>query len=281
MNPSTVLNTITWLHGAFGIGGATLGAALMWIAHMRGLLGTAKGQADLKDAETILSAAADIAGVSTHPKAAQAVVGLTAILNDADKLAIPPTPASTINKAAALILLALLLAGSAHAAWLAGPGAFAETSLATVSKSDLSLQSVTDALGGFQYTAYTGSYVAVTGTGAVQYEFQANWYLGVDLGGDVSAQPDGSSKEYAYGGFTEGYSNGGISEGWRAGGPGGGMFLVGFSAHLGLLTWIPGLDIGNPPSAAAVAVQARAYGNSMVLPASWQTKIKLDVPVSL
>ena len=172
MDPNTAINWLTWAN-ALHIGGPVLTAALVYLAHLRGWLGTPQGQADLKDGEAILTAALDIAKNSRHPASNAVASGLQTMVTDAQKIAIPPTSAPVIKALSALALFLLLGLGiNAKAAdpiagWCAGPSFGGGTTLYQGQKSGNVLP-VNFVYGDVAYAFYTGSW-----TGGV---FQPAWF---------------------------------------------------------------------------------------------------------
>ena len=87
MNITTAIHTLTWLHAAFGIGGAGVTLFLARYTSIMAFLGSPTGQRDEKDVLTILSAAADALNTVPHTQARSAASALNTIVSDLQKVA--------------------------------------------------------------------------------------------------------------------------------------------------------------------------------------------------
>lgn len=87
MNITTAIHTLTWLHAAFGIGGAGVTLFLARYTSFMAFLGSPTGQRDEKDVLTILSAAADALNTVPHTQATSTASALNTIVSDLQKVA--------------------------------------------------------------------------------------------------------------------------------------------------------------------------------------------------
>lgn len=87
MNIATAIHTLTWLHAAFGIGGAGVTLFLARYTSFMAFLGSPTGQRDEKDVLTILSAAADALNTVPHTQATSTASALNTIVSDLQKVA--------------------------------------------------------------------------------------------------------------------------------------------------------------------------------------------------
>lgn len=212
------LNWATFFH----VGGSLVPALLIWIAHIRGWLGTQAGMADLNDAETILGAAKDIlltngGEASKHPGLGTAVTVLNVGIADAKAAAVPPV-APTIPPAAKMLVLGLLFLGMAgimraDTAWnefdLGGnfgaggavygiqPGGFFEATGTIAATYGLNLS----------YTGYTTTTVEATSTTAATITTTSYNYFIVSAG--PSYEPHTSAMGGNAGGYLGAYIEGG------------------------------------------------------------------------
>ena len=87
MNIATAIHTLTWLHAAFGIGGAGVTLFLARYTSIMAFLGSPTGQRDEKDVLTILGAAADALNTVPHTQARSTASALNTIVSDLQKVA--------------------------------------------------------------------------------------------------------------------------------------------------------------------------------------------------
>ena len=246
----TALNWLSWLNAHMGIGGAAVTGALVWIASIRGWLGTPAGQATLDDAEKILPAALDIIAVNfpTHAASPSVSAGLTTIIEDAKKLAtLPPaspaSPASGVGagpKALLLFLGLAALAGTAHAGWLVGPGVWTGVGGYQAGGNSL-LDPVATKAGGLDVNYYYGTWN--------NNVFTPTFYAGL-IGGDNTV---GTLNQFGLGGqvgyqipSTAGTGGAGVFALKPVSNGGATGLIFGICGQLQFSGWIPGVYWGAP-----------------------------------